>query len=488
MQKSSSFHEFYPIEPPFSFVAIKFEGGSYIYEVIEPELNEKEKEALKKLKYAIYEEVDFSSIEGDLEKSLEEIILKFIKRFKIKLEDFQIKKITYYLKRDFLDYGAITVLIKDPNVEDISCDGINTPVYVFHKRYENIPTNIIFTDLNELTNLVLRLAYKGNTQITSARPIVDAVLPEGYRAHLTLSDVSKRGPTFTIRKFFVKPITIIELIQNKVITPKAAAYLWVLIENLKAILVIGATGAGKTTTLNAIATFIPPDAKIVTIEETREINIPHKNWNPMVTRVTTQGGIQEVTMFDLLKASLRQRPNYIIVGEIRGEEAFTLAQAIATGHGGLTTFHAENAEYAIYRLLHKPLDVPKVLLSMISTIVKIERVKIGNLSFRKITQIVEVLGYDEKLDKPILNEVYSWNYNDNSDIDLMKSQHLMEITKMGKYQNVLDEINTRAMILEWMAKKNLKDFKVVGEIISTYYIDPKRVTLLALTNSEWTVK
>jgi flagellar protein FlaI len=334
----------------------------------------------------------------------------------------------------------------------------------------------------------LRLAYKGNTQITSARPIVDAVLPEGYRAHLTLSDVSKRGPTFTIRKFFVKPITIIELIQNKVITPKAAAYLWVLIENLKAILVIGATGAGKTTTLNAIATFIPPDAKIVTIEEIREINIPHKNWNPLVTRVTVQGGIQEVTMFDLLKASLRQRPNYIIVGEIRGEEAFTLAQAIATGHGGLTTFHAENAEYAIYRLINKPLDVPKVLLSMISTIVKIERVKIGNLSLRKVTQIVEVLGYDEKLDKPILNEVYSWNYNDNSDIDLTKSQHLMEITKMGKYQNVFDEINTRAMILEWMAKKNLKDFKVVGEIISTYYIDPRRVTLLALTNSEWTVK
>jgi flagellar protein FlaI len=208
----------------------------------------------------------------------------------------------------------------------------------------------------------------------------------------------------------------------------------------------------------------------------------------LVTRVTVQGGIQEVTMFDLLKASLRQRPNYIIVGEIRGEEAFTLAQAIATGHGGLTTFHAENAEYAIYRLINKPLDVPKVLLSMISTIVKIERVKIGNLSLRKVTQIVEVLGYDEKLDKPILNEVYSWNYNDNSDIDLTKSQHLMEITKMGKYQNVFDEINTRAMILEWMAKKNLKDFKVVGEIISTYYIDPKRVTLLALTNSEWTVK
>jgi len=486
--QSSVYHDFYPVNPPFSFVAIKMEGGSYVYEVIEPELNEKEKENLEKLKYAIYEEVDFSTIQGDLEKALEEIILKLIKRFKIKLEDFQIKKIQYYLKRDFLKYGKITVLMEDPNVEDISCDGVNTPVYVFHKKYENMPTNIIFTDINELNNLVLRLAYKGNTQITSARPIVDAILPEGYRAHLTLSEVSKKGPTFTIRKFFVKPITIIELIKNRVITPKAAAYLWILIENLKAILVIGATGAGKTTTLNAIATFIPPDAKIVTIEETREINIPHKNWNPMITRVTVQGGVQEVTMFDLLKTSLRQRPNYIIVGEIRGEEAYTLVQAIATGHGGLTTFHAENAEYAIYRLINKPLDVPKVLLPMISTIVKVERVKIGNINARRITQIVEVIGYDEKEDKPILNEVYYWNYNDNSDINLVKSHHLNQIAQTGKYKNIYDEINTRAMILQWMADKNLKDFEVVGEIISTYYNDPKRVIFLALTNSTWVSK
>jgi len=481
-QEKVHYFDYYPIEPPFSYVGIRYFKGSYIYEVIEPLLTNEERIILERIKRGIYEEVDFTH-EENLEEELKKHSLKLIKKYKIKIEEYQFDKIFYYIRRDMLKYGKITVPYLDPYVEDISCDGIHSPVYVYHKKYESIPTNIKFDDINELINFVIRLANKGKTSISSSNPIVDATLPEGYRANLTLTDVSKKGPTFTIRKFFIKPITIIDLIISGVITPRISAYLWILIENLKAILIIGSTGAGKTTTLNAIATFIPPTAKIVTIEETREINLPHQNWIPLTTRTTTQEGIKEISMFELLKASLRQRPNYIIVGEVRGEEAYTLAQAIAVGHGGLTTFHAENEEYTVYRLINEPLNVPPALLPMISTIVKVAKVKEGNVIKRKITDISEVLGYDEKEKKPLLNKVYKWSPYEKNDIDIKNSIHINALREAGVYENIYEEIENRIKILEWLANRGFSDFKIVSKIISAYYNNPKRILLAALANS-----
>jgi Type IV secretory pathway, VirB11 components, and related ATPases involved in archaeal flagella biosynthesis len=479
------FQEFYHVDPPYASVGIKFESGYYVYEVIEPILDKEETNILERLKKGIYEEVDFSKMSKIDESEIEKQARLLMKKYKIKINEIRFKKIMYYLVRDLLRYGKITVPILDPNVEDISCDGLNVPVYIYHKRYDFIPSNIVFTDINELRSMVYRLAFKGNAQLTSSAPIVDATLPEGYRANLTLEDVSRKGPAFTIRKLFVKPITIVDLIKSRVLTPKIAAYLWIMIEYKKAILIIGTTGAGKTTTLNAIATFIPPDAKIVTIEETREINLPHKNWIPFTTRMTFQTGIKEITMFELLKASLRQRPEYIIVGEIRGEEAYTLVQAIATGHGGLTTFHAENAEFAVHRLINKPLDVPPSIINAFSVILKVEKVKLTNGLFRKVVSIDEVMGYDIKNEKPILNNIYRFSPFEEKDIDIKSSKKLIEIAVNYLGASVEEELERRSRILKWIAEKNITEFTKIGEIIAAYYRNPRRVLAIVDLNGEW---
>lgn len=485
MSEVEKFQEFYHVYPPYGSVGIKYESGLFTYIVIEPILDKKEEEILERIKRGIYEEVDFSKMSTIDEKEIENQANFLMKKYKIKIEEPRFKKILYFLIRDLLKYGKITIPMLDPNVEDISCDGLNIPVYIYHKRYDFIPSNIIFTDISELRSMVYRLAFKGNAQLTSSTPIVDATLPEGYRANLTLEDVSRKGPAFTIRKFFAKPITIVDLLKSKVLTPRMAAYLWLMIEYKKAILIIGTTGAGKTTTLNAIATFIPPDSKIVTIEETREINLPHKNWIPFTTRTTYQTGIKEITMFELLKASLRQRPDYIIVGEIRGEEAYTLVQAIATGHGGLTTFHAENAEFAVHRLVNKPLDVPASIINAFSVIIKVEKVKLINGLFRKIVSIDEVIEYDVKNDKPILNNVYKFNVFMEEDIDIKKSKKIVEIAVNYIGGNIEEEFERRARILQWLTEKNITDFNKIGEIIAAYYRNPKHVLTIVDLNREW---
>lgn len=485
MGEIPKFQEFYQVDPPYASVGIRYENGYYVYEVIEPVLDKEENEILNRIKRGIYEEVDFSKMSKIDESEIEKQARFLMRKYKIKLDEIRFKKILYYLIRDLLRYGKITVLMLDPYVEDISCDGLNVPVYVYHKRYDFIPSNVVFNDINELRSMVYRLAFKGNAQLTSSTPIVDATLPEGYRANLTLEDVSRKGPAFTIRKFIAKPITIVDLLKSFVLTPKMAAYLWLMIEYKKAILIIGTTGAGKTTTLNAIATFIPPDSKIVTIEETREINLPHKNWIPFTTRTTFQAGIKEITMFELLKASLRQRPDYIIVGEIRGEEAYTLVQAIATGHGGLTTFHAENAEFAVQRLINKPLDVPPSIINAFSVIVKVEKVKVANGLLRKIVSIDEVIEYDIKNEKPVLNNLYQFNLFKESDIDIKKSKKLVEIALNYLGAAVEEEIERRSKILNYLVTKNITDFYKIGEIIASYYRNPKRVLTIVESNRDW---
>ena len=240
---------------------------------------------------------------------------------------------------------------------------------MFHRKYGSLKSNVTYDDEEELSDFVVKLAQKCGKHISIAEPMLDATMPDGSRLQMTLStEVTTKGSTFTIRKFKEDPFSPPDLIEFNTMSSEMVAYLWLAVENGINALVAGGTAAGKTSTLNAFSLFIPQEAKIVSIEETREINLPHSNWIPGVSRSgfgEVVGGkvVGEIDMYDLMKAALRQRPEYILVGEIRGREAYVLFQAMATGHTTYSTFHADSTRSLIHRLEGKPIDIPRVMLA-----------------------------------------------------------------------------------------------------------------------------
>ncbi|MFB6197870.1 MAG: type II/IV secretion system ATPase subunit, partial [Halobacteriaceae archaeon] len=259
------------------------------------------------------------------------------------LTQYQVEKLLYVLKRNFIGYERIDGIKHDINVEDISCDGYNSPVFVYHTDHEQIITNVTH-GREDLDNFVVKLAQRSGKGISKRQPQVDATLPDGSRAQLTLgSEVSDHGTNYTIRQFKDVPFTPIDLINWHTFSLEEMAFLWLCIENNKSLIFAGGTASGKTTSLNAVSLFIPSNAKIVSIEDTREVELPQRNWIASVTRPSfsedEKGDIDE---FDLLEAALRQRPDYIVMGEVRGEEGRTLFQVMSTGHTTYTTFHADN--------------------------------------------------------------------------------------------------------------------------------------------------
>ena len=492
--KIAHLKDFYAVNPPFCHIAIVIDPatGKLRYEVVEPTISPQEKEVIEKIKSFIREsiDVDIRDVE-DPDKARDFIIQaskKAIKKYGFKIIPEALDKILYYIVRDLLGYGKIDGIVRDPNIEDISCVGVGVPVYVWHVKYESLPTNVQFKSEEELDSFVMTLAFKAKQQISLAKPIIDGTLPEGHRVHLTFSEVSKRGATFTIRKYRPERYTIIDLIKLGTISTDIAAYLWVMVENLRSILICGATASGKTTLLNAIAAFIRPEAKVITIEETRELVLPHENWVPLVTRSSTTEGVQEISAFELLKSALRQRPDYIIVGEVRGEEAYALFQAIATGHGGLCTIHAETIESAIRRLQSKPMNVPKELIPMVGAFILIARRKVREATVRRVIEIDEITGLDPRSGEIMVNPVYRWDPATDSFMRLMSDGSVILAKRLGT-DGVASEIERRKLVLEWMAKKDLSKHEDVATIVRNYYLKPRetyeraRSELIRLTSS-----
>ena len=485
------YRQLYPVIPPYAYIGIEVDPatGSLRYEVIEPRLSEEEVKMLNEivdiLRFEAGEDID--KVTKITSEYLEEKVRKVIKRYKLPVSKESFGKILYFINRDLLGYGKLDPIMKDPNVEDISCDGVKIPIYVFHTRFESMPTNVMFDTPEELDSFIRRLAYKASQQITVARPIVEGSLPEGFRIHLTLSEVSRRGSTFTIRKYRPEPFTIVDLIDYGTISPEIAAYFWLLIENVRSSMMAGPTASGKTTMLNAVATFIRPEAKIVTIEETPELRLPHENWIPMVTRPAFQPGVQEVSLFDLLKSALRQRPDYIIVGEIRGEEAYTFFQALAVGHGGLCTIHAESIDTAVKRLETKPMDVPRGLIPMINTISFLRRVKVGERVVRRVMEVVEIVGLDPETQEVMVNPVYRWDPAKDVFEFTGRSYMLERIAThlQLSLREVQEELKRRETVLRWMKKRNYRDFKTVSSIIRSYFKSPSSVYRKAEMDAPW---
>lgn len=362
----------YWLNPGFSYAVITRDINSSLrYEMVEPALEPSEYLLLNEAHEYIRDVFLFDSPKSKKEIELAyNDVVPILRRFAPKLAEGRIDVLYYYLKRNFQGFGRIDPLMHDDFLEDISCNGIGIPVYVYHRRYASMPTNIAFAG-DELNRFVLKIAQKADRQISLTTPLVDASLPDGSRIQLTFSDiVSTKGSSFTVRKFRKDPMTPVSLIEYGTYSPEVLACIWLAVENRKSMIVVGGTASGKTSTMNAISFFIPHHAKIVSIEDTREIQLPHENWLPTQTReINVRGSRGDVDMFALLKAALRQRPEFIIVGEVRGREAQTLFQAMNTGHTTFSTLHAGSIDEAINRLISDPINVPVAMLGALDLMV-----------------------------------------------------------------------------------------------------------------------
>ena len=475
--------DFYPLIEPFAYAYILRNRDTFDrrYLVVEPPLSDNDAKSIdfiiETLQTMVIEtkEIDEKGAEGFLEKTVREIIDEYM----LDVEDPD--KILYVLKRDLLELGKLTPIMKDHLVEDVSCDGAGIPVYVYHRTHGSIRSNIIFNDEDELSAFVVRLAQKCGKHISIAHPMLDATMPDGSRVQMTLSsEITTRGSTFTIRKFRSDPLTPVDLINYNTMSPEILAFLWMIVEYGFNAVIAGGTASGKTSTLNAIALFIPREAKIVSIEETREINLPHPNWIPGVTRlgfgeVVDGRLIGEIDLFDLMKAALRQRPEYIIVGEIRGREAYVLFQAMATGHVTYSTVHADSIKSLIHRLEGEPINIPRIMLQSLDIVALQTIVRVKNKRGRRCTQIIEIIDIDPVTKEILTNEVFRWDPVQDKFIYSGKSYVLerIRVERNLSREEITRELRNRTRILEWMLKKNITSFKEVASIAASYREKPE---------------
>jgi len=385
------------------------------------------------------------------------------------------EKIYYHLFRDFLGYNRIDILMKDEGIEDISCDGHQVPIFIYHKKYDAITTNIKFDDEKELNSFVVRLAQICGKQISIYSPIVDGKLPDGSRLQTTLARTVTKPSTFTIRKFKENPLTPIDLIGFQSISLDMAAYFWLAIEKGASILFCGGTASGKTTALNALSIFIPEQHKIVTIEDTREISLPHKNWIAGTTRqgftASDEKTGKDIDMFDLIRAALRQRPKVVMVGEVRGKEAYSLFQAMATGHTSYATVHASDIHTLIQRLENPPIGLPRTLLTSLDIIVFQNAVDINGKMVRRTTSITEIVKLDSDTNQLIFMEPYKWISKTDDRFESSGSSKILNNIRLQldwDEEQLEKELENRKLILRWMKEKNIRDYIEVWNIINHY--------------------
>lgn len=481
--------ETYPIMEPYSYVKILFNKKDFtrFYQAVEPRLTSTEREHLEKIEEVLIKafSVRIEDLNVDPAQYLNGAVDQVIRKYLPKVGRKEKEKLMYFVRRNLLGYGFIDVLMNDPNIEDVSCDGPNVPVFIYHRRFESMETNLVSEGESPLESYIIRLAQRCGKHISVAQPLLDATLMDGSRVVMTLGkEVSTRGSTFTIRKFREDPFTPPDLVEFRTLNSMMIAYIWLSVQYGMNILFVGGTASGKTTTLNAVSLFVPWQMKIVSIEETRELNLPHPNWIPGCTREGFGGEAGaggkvsgEVDMFDLLKAALRERPEYIIVGEIRGAEAYVLFQAMATGHTTYSTVHAESVPALVSRLENKPIDIPRVMLPSLDACCIQIQTRIGGKRVRRVRQIVEVIGIDPHTGELLTNEAFKW-IPGKDEFEFSSKSYLLEKimvkANMNKTQ-IMEELKRRQQIIEWMIKTEQRGHEAVANIVSEYYVHPEDV-------------
>ena len=385
------------------------------------------------------------------------------------------------LFQDLVGYGEIDPLIRDDNLEEIMVIGIDKPVFVYHREYGMMKTNILFKDAGEVMNLIDSIARQINRRIDQESPILDGRLPDGSRGNATIPPISADGPSMTIRKFKRDPLTIIDLINSKTISVELAAFFWLCFDGLGVksanAIISGGTSSGKTTTLNALSSFINPKERIITIEDTLELQIPHEHVIRMETRPPNVENRGELTMNDLVKNSLRQRPDRIIVGEVRGSEAITLFTALNTGHSGFGTLHSNDARETITRLTNAPMSVPNIMISAIDFIIMQNRIyRSDGVSFRRISEVAEVSGIEEGVIQ--LNKIFEWDPQSDTIKNVgITSKTLTEIANVSgnSLNSLYDEIKNREIVLQHMVNQNIRSIRDVSTVLEMYYLDSQKV-------------
>ncbi|RDZ44630.1 pilus assembly protein [Haloferax sp. Atlit-10N] len=482
--------EHYWVNKPFAFVSILYdhEKREHQYHVSEPRLDDFEdfvRDDLTKIlrNSLLYRDLD---ADGDREDVFDDEAREIITEHAATVEEGSLWKLFYFLLRDFIHFGRIDPVMRDPGIEDISCDGDDVPVYVFHSVYRDVPTNVVFDD-GDLSSFTIRLAQRAGKQVTVSDPLVDASLPDGSRVQLTLgSDIATRGSNFTIRKFSDVPLSPVDLVRWNTFSVEQMAYFWLAIENNRSLIFAGGTGSGKTTSMNAVSFFVPGHAKVVSIEDTREITLPHDNWIQSVTRDTfTADGRGEVSMYALLQAALRQRPEYLLVGEIRTEErvALTFFHSIATGHTAYTTFHADSSEGVVHRMRNEPLGVPAQMLSDLDIISVQKQIHLDGDRTRRNIAVTEIAGVDDDGEVE-LRDVFKRNPENDAHERVGDSVVLDEIAAERGWTaaDLQYELDVRADVLRYIAASGVDDYLTVSAMIRRFERD--REGLLAHVYAE----
>ncbi|MFP3260600.1 MAG: type II/IV secretion system ATPase subunit [Sulfolobus sp.] len=486
------------IAKPYVVITYDEEKGIYKYNLIEPVMDENTFNIylllVTEIERSLLENVDYiplGRILNNLSKKRTDLKVFQGKIGELNVISTPFKVALYYLLRNMFGYNILTPLLFDTNIEDISVSGINLPIYVYHRQFEYTPTNIVLTKSMNLfgkiidgeqllDELVLRFISLANKTISVATPIADGILPKGDRIAATFRrEVSMNGSSFVIRRFSESPITILDLINSKVLSPEAAAYLWYAIDMKMSFMVIGVTGAGKTTVLNAILNLVKESMKVVSIEDIPELRLAQDNWVQLYARPAYGGLGKEVSLMDLLKLSLRYRPDIIVVGEIRGEEAYVLFQAISTGHGGATTFHAYDSESAVKRLMNEPLNIPSEWIPMMNIIITVRRLPlyVGDkiVLRRRAVAIDEIVSYND------LRRSVRWDPNTDSHVLDYGSMVVLRarVEEAGKnFDDVKAELERRATYLKLLASarqivQNKESYKLLKKYIIKYSLRPE---------------
>jgi flagellar protein FlaI len=485
----------YPLYEPFSHVVIvqNPKTGEHKYILDELQLDPLERGVYDRILEILLAEIESPKEEIlDPRKFFAEEAKKIVDKYRISLgwlPDVSWYKILYHAERDLVGFGKIDPLMRDPNIEDISCDGVTKPVYVWHRNYESIETNLEFPNDEVLDNTVVKLVHMAGKHVSTAFPIVDASLPGKHRLAVCYRrEITPFGTAFTIRKFREDPYSIIDLINIGTFSEEMAAYFWMCLENRASIMVLGGTAAGKTTALNTLACLIKPGSKIITIEETAELNLPLENWVSLIARQSYGLGgssVGEVALFDLVKTSMRHRPDILVVGEVRGQEAYVLFQALATGHGGMCTMHAENLDSAVKRLTQKPMDISPAYIPLMHIVFSVQRVHLTKnnekKAYRRVITVNEIEDY-EKYTIPC-----KWNpVKDEHVMDFDKSTLLSSLAERQGVtkKDLIDEIGRRRDVLHWMRERNIRSYKDVAAIVAEYYARPKHIYEKVLAGEE----
>ncbi|RLI23277.1 hypothetical protein DRO58_09325, partial [Candidatus Bathyarchaeota archaeon] len=481
----------YPVgDPIYIHIYTDPRSKNIVYHPVEPRLTENKEEILnhveKELALRIDEDAVFNSSEEKAEflyGLLEEIVVKGretrIEQKRIVVDPPTYEKLKYEIYCEKVGHGILEPFIKDPYIEDVHCSGVG-PIFLSHKIFGSVETTVKLNTQEELDRFIIKLSELVGKPVSHRNPIIDATLPDGSRINIVFGeDVSRRGSNFTIRKFAQKPLSIIELIKYGTMSSLVAAYLWILLEEKMSIWVCGETASGKTTTLSAITSFIPPSAKIVSIEEVPEVHVPHRNWIREVVRETGNAASDEqgaVSMFQLLKAALRQRPTYIIVGEIRGVEGNIAFQAMQTGHPVLSTFHAASVGKLIQRLTNYPINVPKTHVDNLNVAIfqsAVHDPETGRYK-RRVLNVNEILGYEPADQQFNFIEVFSYNpIFDNFEFRGLGTSYLLDskiaiMRGLSGYEirKIYEELYQRSEILEYMLKLGITDYWEVWENLS----------------------